>query len=168
MAQQGTVFGVTYNYTGYPMVRQAREMVRSGEIGEVRKVIVEYNQGWLATPRRKPAATSRPAGAPTPRQSGAAGAIGDIGSHAENLMATVTGLRDRAPVRRPRRAGAGPQRSTTTPTCCCASPTARAACSWRRRSTPACENDLRLRVTGTQGTLEWRQEQPSQLVHLPA
>jgi hypothetical protein len=47
--KQGTVFGVTYNYTGYPLVRQAREMVRAGELGDIRKVVVEYNQGWLAT-----------------------------------------------------------------------------------------------------------------------
>ena len=49
VARKGTIFGVTYNYTGYPMVRQAREMVRSGELGEIRKIVVEYNQGWLAT-----------------------------------------------------------------------------------------------------------------------
>ena len=66
-------------------------MVRAGEIGAVRKVVVEYNQGWLAT-RSKARATSRPRGAPTRRAAAPAGAIGDIGSHAENLVATVTGL----------------------------------------------------------------------------
>ena len=53
VARQGTVFAVTYNYTGYPMVREAREMVRSGQLGEIRKVVVEYNQGWLATQLEK-------------------------------------------------------------------------------------------------------------------
>src|SRR6478609_7711703 len=85
VARQGTVFGVTYNYTGYPMVRQAREMVRAGELGEIRKVVVEYNQGWLAT-RLEAAGNKQAQWRADPAQSGGAGAIGDIGSHAENLL----------------------------------------------------------------------------------
>ncbi|MEP6791625.1 MAG: Gfo/Idh/MocA family oxidoreductase, partial [Ramlibacter sp.] len=86
-----TVFGVTYNYTGYPMVREARDLVRKGAIGEIRKVIVEYNQGWLAT--KLEGGDNKQADWRTdPARSGMAGAIGDIGSHAENLAATVTGL----------------------------------------------------------------------------
>jgi predicted dehydrogenase len=74
------------------MVRQAREMVRAGELGDLRKVVVEYNQGWLST--RLEAEGHKQAGwRNDPRQSGGAGALGDIGSHAENLVATVTGLR---------------------------------------------------------------------------
>ena len=61
--QAGNVFAVTYNYSGYPLIRQAREMVRGGILGEIRKVIVEYHQGWLATEQT----ASRPTGAPTPR-----------------------------------------------------------------------------------------------------
>ena len=89
--RSGCVFGVTYNYTGYPMVREARDMVARGAIGVVRKVIVEYNQGWLAT--HLEASGQKQADWRTdPARSGLAGAMGDIGSHAENLVATVTGL----------------------------------------------------------------------------
>jgi predicted dehydrogenase len=89
--RQGTVFGVTHNYTGYPLVRQMREMVRSGAIGMLRKVIVEYHQGWPAT-AVEDTGNKQAAWRMDPRQSGLAGAMGDIGSHAENLLTTVTGL----------------------------------------------------------------------------
>lgn len=86
-----TVFAVTYNYTGYPLVKEARELVRSGQLGQIRKVLVEYNQGWLAT--RVEATGAKGAEWRTdPARSGIAGSMGDIGSHAENLVATVTGL----------------------------------------------------------------------------
>jgi len=165
VAAQGTLFAVTYNYTGYPMVRQAREMVKSGAIGAVRKVIVEYHQGWLAT--QLEATANKQAGWRTdPSKSGIAGAIGDIGSHAENLAATVTGLAIES---------------------LCADLTA--FVPGRRLDDDASlllrftngargvllasqvvvghENDLRLRVLGERGTLDWRQEEPNQLVHSP-
>jgi len=85
------VFAVTYNYTGYPMVRQARDMVRAGMLGSVRKVIVEYNQGWLAT-KLEDTDSKQADWRVDPARSGAAGAMGDIGSHAENLVSTITGL----------------------------------------------------------------------------
>ena len=65
--ESGVVFCVTYQYTGYPMVRQAAHMVRKGDLGEIRKVVVEYEQGWLAS-KIEEAAPSRPSGAPTPRR----------------------------------------------------------------------------------------------------
>ncbi|GGJ27161.1 Gfo/Idh/MocA family protein [Deinococcus roseus] len=89
--EKGVVFGVTYNYTGYPMVRQAREMVRRGDLGKIRKVIVEYNQGWLAT-RLEETGAKQADWRTDPKRSGIAGAMGDIGSHAENLMGSITGL----------------------------------------------------------------------------
>lgn len=85
------VFAVTYNYTGYPMVKQARKMVESGELGEIRKVIVEYPQGWLAE-RIEADGQKQAAWRTDPARSGIAGAIGDIGSHSENLMSYITGL----------------------------------------------------------------------------
>ena len=88
---RGIVFGVTYNYIGYPMVRQAREMVRVGAIGTIRKVVVEYHQGWLATALENDG-NKQADWRTDPARSGAAGALGDIGSHAENLVAAVTGL----------------------------------------------------------------------------
>ena len=89
--EQNIVFAVTYNYSGYPMVKQARHMVQSGELGKIRKIVVEYNQGWLATDL---AATGQKQASwrADPSKSGLAGAMGDIGSHAENLLSTITAL----------------------------------------------------------------------------
>jgi predicted dehydrogenase len=163
VAAQGRVFGVTYNYTGYPMVRQARDMVRDGTIGAVRKVIVQYNQGWLASALERDG--NKQAGWRTdPARSGIGGAIGDIGSHAENLVAAVTGLEveeliadlgalvpgrrlddDANILLRFRGGGRGVLVASQINT--------------------GVENDLRLHVSGTLGTLHWRQEQPSELVH---
>ncbi len=85
------VFAVTYNYTGYPMVKQARRMVEEGELGEIRKVIVEYPQGWLSE-RIEAVGQKQAEWRTDPARSGIAGAIGDIGSHSENLMSYITGL----------------------------------------------------------------------------
>jgi predicted dehydrogenase len=85
------VFAVTYQYTGYPMVKQARHMVRTGQLGEARKVIVEYNQGWLAT-KLEESGAKQAEWRTDPARSGIAGAIGDIGSHAEHLVSTITVL----------------------------------------------------------------------------
>jgi predicted dehydrogenase len=87
----GIQFGITYNYTGYPMVKQARHIVRSGELGEIKKVIVEYPQGWLIT-RLELTGQKQAEWRTDPIRVGVSGAIGDIGSHAENLMSYVTGL----------------------------------------------------------------------------
>lgn len=165
VARQGTLFAVTYNYTGYPMVRQAREMVRSGAIGAVRKVIVEYHQGWLAT--QLEGTDNKQADWRTdPARSGIAGAIGDIGSHAENLCATVTGLEIDSlcadltafvPGRRLDDDGNLLLRFTNG---------ARGVLIASQIET-GCENDIRLRVFGERGMLDWRQEEPNHLVHAP-
>ncbi len=87
----GKVFVLTHNYTGNAMVKQARELVRSGHLGDIRKVVAEYPQGWLST--RLEASGQKQAGWRTdPKRSGAAGCIGDIGTHAENLARYITGL----------------------------------------------------------------------------
>ncbi|WP_257458574.1 Gfo/Idh/MocA family protein [Archangium lipolyticum] len=161
----GIVFGVTYNYTGYPMVREARELVKRGAIGELRKVTVEYNQGWLAT-YLEGQDNKQASWRTDPARSGLAGAMGDIGSHAENLAATVTGLEIEAicadlgalvPGRRLDDDG-------------------NLLLRWRggvrgvliaSQIAAGYENDLRLRVFGSTGSLEWRQEEPNQLVHAP-
>ena len=90
VARSGVVFGVTYNYTGYPLVRHARDMVANGDIGELRKVVVQYSQGWLAT-LVEATGNKQAEWRTDPARSGIAGAMGDIGSHAENLAATITG-----------------------------------------------------------------------------
>jgi predicted dehydrogenase len=165
VARQGTVFGVTYNYTGYPMVRQAREMVRSGELGEIRKVVVEYNQGWLAT-RLEGSGNKQAAWRSDPAQSGAAGAIGDIGSHAENLVATVTGLEIESLCADLSSLVPGRPLDDDGSLLLRFRGGARGVLIASQIST-GLENDLRLRVSGTLGTLEWHQERPSELTHLP-
>ncbi len=165
----GVVFGVTYNYSGYPLVRQAREMVRQGELGAIRKVIVEYNQGWLAG--KLEATGQKQADWRTdPARSGAGGAIGDIGSHAEQLCATITGLEIESicadltsfvPGRR-------------------VDDDANLLLRFRERDSERAkgvliasqieighENDLRIRVYGTKASVEWRQEEPNALVFKP-
>jgi predicted dehydrogenase len=88
----GLIFALTHNYTGYPMVKHARAMIRRGDLGKIRKVVVEYPQGWLAT--KVEDTGSKQAGWRTdPSRSGIAGAMGDIGTHAENLAEYITGLR---------------------------------------------------------------------------
>lgn len=90
--RSGKVFALTHNYTGYPMVREMRELVRSGAIGRVRKVYAEYLQGWLATPLEQTG--QKQAGWRTdPARSGPGGSLGDIGTHAFQLAEHVTGLR---------------------------------------------------------------------------
>src|SRR5688572_23014514 len=87
----GVVFGVTHNYTGYPLVRQAREMVLSGELGEIQAVRAFYIQGWLRT-RLEKDSQKQAAWRTDPKQSGAAGCFGDIATHAYNLARYMTGL----------------------------------------------------------------------------
>lgn len=84
--ETGLMFALTHNYTGYPMVKQAAHMVKDGELGAIRKVVVEYPQGWLSTKEEE--ATWRT----DPEKAGPVGAMGDIGTHAENLAEYVTGL----------------------------------------------------------------------------
>jgi len=159
------VFGVTYNYSGYPMVKQAQEMVRGGELGEIRKVVVEYNQGWLAE-KLEDDGLKQAAWRTDPARAGAGGAIGDIGSHAEHLVSCVTGLEieslladlttfvpgrrldDDANVLLRFRGGA---KGILTASQVCVGN----------------ENALRLRVWGTKGGLEWGQEEPNHLVFAP-
>lgn len=88
----GLVFGLMHNYTGYPMVKLARDMVRKGDLGEIRMVRVQYPQGWLAT-KLEDTGQMQAAWRTDPKQAGAAGCLGDIGTHCENLCEYVTGLR---------------------------------------------------------------------------
>ncbi|MBK8502693.1 MAG: Gfo/Idh/MocA family oxidoreductase [Saprospiraceae bacterium] len=86
------VFAVTHTYTGYPMIKQAREMLTSGVFGKIRRVVVEYPQGWLSTPLER-TGSQQASWRTDPKRSGKAGAVGDIGTHAENLAETITGLK---------------------------------------------------------------------------
>ena len=90
--KSGLLYGLTHNYTGYPMVKQARQMIKEGELGAIRKVVVEYPQGWLAT-KLEDSDQKQAAWRVDPTKSGAAGCVGDIGTHAENLAEYITGLK---------------------------------------------------------------------------
>ena len=164
--RQGTVFGVTYNYTGYPMVRQAREMVRSGQLGKLRKVVVEYNQGWLASHVEGSGRNKQADWRTDPARSGAAGAIGDIGSHAENLVASVTGLEIESLCADLSALVPGRMLDDDGSLLLRFKGGARGVLIASQINT-GLENDLRLRISGALGTLEWRQERPSELLHLP-
>jgi predicted dehydrogenase len=162
----GVVFAVTYQYTGYPMVRQARHMVRRGDLGEIRKVVVEYNQGWLASEIEKDGA-KQAEWRTDPARSGIAGTIGDIGSHAENLVSAITDLEISkicadlttfVPGRRLDDDGNLLIRYHGG---------AKGVMIASQISTGE-ENDWRVRIFGTEGGLEWRQEEPNYLYHRPA
>lgn len=90
--ETGMIFALTHNYTGYPMVKQARAMIKNGDLGTIRKVVVEYPQGWLAT-LLESSDQKQAAWRTDPKRSGIAGSMGDIGTHAENLAEYITGLK---------------------------------------------------------------------------
>src|SRR6266581_329439 len=91
MGLTGVVFGVTHNYTGYPLVRQARDMVKAGELGEINAIRAFYIQGWLRT-RLEKEKQKQASWRTDPAKSGAAGCFGDIGTHAYNLGRFISGL----------------------------------------------------------------------------
>lgn len=158
--QAGNVFAVTYNYSGYPLIRQAREMVRGGVLGEIRKVIVEYHQGWLATEQTGKQADWRT----DPARSGPAGALGDIGTHAEQLVSFVTGLELSEVAAELTHFVPGRRLDDD------ASMLLRFAGGARGLLTVSQieigrENDLRLAVFGSRGSLSWQQENPNVLVY---
>ncbi len=94
VAETGLLFTLTHNYTGYPMVKQAKAMVKRGDFGKIRKIIVEYPQGWLSTALDSAHSSGKQAAWRTdPTKSGIVGAMGDIGTHAENLAEYITGLK---------------------------------------------------------------------------
>lgn len=92
VAKTGKVFALNHNYTGYPMVKLARDMTRAGELGALRKIVVQYPQGWLARAEEK-TGQMQASWRTDPKRAGAAGCMGDIGTHAENLAEYITGLR---------------------------------------------------------------------------
>ncbi|MBG80193.1 MAG: oxidoreductase [Phycisphaerae bacterium] len=157
----GRVFAVTYNYTGYPMIKEARHLVQRGAIGKVRKVIVEYNQGWLATPLET-SGQKQADWRTDPKRAGAGGAMGDIGSHAENLVSYVTGLKISEFTSDVTTHVEGRSIDDDTSILLRFEGGARGILT-ASQICPGCLNDLRLRVWGTQGGLAWHQEDPNTL-----
>jgi predicted dehydrogenase len=165
VAARGTLFAVTYNYTGYPMVREARERVRAGAIGALRKVVVEYHQGWLAGALES-STNKQSAWRMDPARGGPAGAMADIGSHAENLVATVTGLELESLCADLTAFGPGRRLDDDAGLLLRFVGGARGVMSASQIAAGS-ENDLRLRVIGERGSLDWRQEEPNLLIHAP-
>lgn len=159
--ENGVVFAVTHNYTGYPMVKQARHLAKTGALGEIRKIIVEYPQGWLLN-RIETEGQKQAVWRTDPKRSGVSGCIGDIGSHCENLVSYVTGLELESicadltiytPGRELDDDGnillrfKGGAKGILTASQIC----------------PGQENSLTIRVWGTKAGLEWHQENPNYL-----
>ncbi|WP_407542873.1 Gfo/Idh/MocA family oxidoreductase (plasmid) [Deinococcus radiomollis] len=159
----GTLFAVTYNYSGYPLVRQARQMVRTGVLGEVRKVAVEYHQGWLATAQAE-AGNKQAQWRVDPALSGPAGALGDIGTHAEQLASYVAGLELESVSAELSTFVAGRALDDDASVLLRFQGGARGHLSVSQIEIGR-ENDLRLSVFGTLGSLSWRQEDPNVLVY---
>jgi predicted dehydrogenase len=162
VAKTGKLFVLTHNYTGNAMVKQARQFVREGKLGKIRKIVVEYPQGWLST--RLEATGQKQAGWRTdPKRSGAAGCMGDIGTHAENLARYMTGLQieelcadlttfvrgrkldDDGNVLLRYRGGAKGVLHAS-------------------QISVGEENNLNIRIYGEKGGLEWHQEHPNELI----
>ncbi len=157
----GLIFALTHNYTGYPMIRQAKAMVAAGELGDLRLVNVEYAQDWLAEPLEN-TGQKQADWRTDPARSGAGGSTGDIGTHAFNLANFVTGLtldtlaadlQSFVPGRRVDDNAHVLMRYTS----------GARGMLWCSQVASGQENGLRLRVYGTKAGLEWEQENPNYL-----
>ena len=161
----GRVFVLTHNYTGYPMVRQAREMVAAGELGVIRVVQVEYPQAWLTT-RLEATGQKQAEWRTDPARSGAGGSLGDIGTHAFNLAEFISGLRCAELAAELSIFVPGRQLDDNAQLLLRFAGGARGAL-WSSQVAPGNENALRIRVYGEAGGLEWAQESPNRLAHAP-
>ncbi len=156
------LFVLTHNYTGYPMIRQARAMIRRGELGKIRLVQVEYAQDWLTRPTSGKQAEWRV----DPERSGAGGSIGDIGTHAFNLASFVSGLTT-AKLAADLDAFVPGRRVDDNAHVLLRFEGGAKGVLWCSQVAPGNENGLRLRVYGEAGGVEWAQEHPNALWHAP-
>ncbi|WDR05573.1 Gfo/Idh/MocA family oxidoreductase [Devosia rhodophyticola] len=156
----GAKFLLTHNYTGYPLVRQARELVASGALGKIRVVQAEYPQDWLT--EAADADNKQASWRTDPSRSGAGGAIGDIGTHAYNLLRFVTGLKTEAVAADLSSFVPGRQLDDNVHIMLRFDGGARGML-WASQVAVGNENGLQLRVYGDKGGLEWRQDNPNQM-----
>ncbi|WP_246045320.1 Gfo/Idh/MocA family protein [Rubellimicrobium roseum] len=157
-------FILTHNYTGYPLIRQAREMIERGELGEIRLVQAEYAQDWLTESVEK--GDNKQAAWRTNPEMAGAGALGDIGTHAFNLLSFVTGLRCESLLADLQSFGAGRQVDDNGHVLLRFGGGARGML-WASQVAPGNENGLRLRVYGTKAGIEWHQENPNVMTFAP-
>jgi predicted dehydrogenase len=159
--KHGRIFAVTYNYTGYPMVRHARQLVADGALGDIRVVQVEYPQDWL-TEALEATGQKQASWRTDPKRSGAGGCIGDIGTHAYNLADFVSGVTATSLCAELSTFVKGRRLDDNVQIMLRYGNGARGML-WASQVAPGNDNALRLRVYGSKGGLEWRQEQPNHL-----
>lgn len=163
--QSDALFVLTHNYTGYPMIRQAREMVANGDLGDIRVVQAEYPQDWL-TDNQEAQDNKQAEWRTDPARSGAGGSVGDIGTHAYNLLSFVTGLETEALAADLQSFVPGRRLDDNAHVMLRFKGGARGML-WSSQVAPGNENALKLRVYGAKGGLEWSQEDPNYLWFTP-
>ena len=163
--RSGLIFGLTHNYTGYPLVRQAREMIAAGELGRLRVVQVEYAQDWLTT-AVEATGQKQAVWRTDPAQSGPAGSLGDIGTHAYNIACFVTALRCDQVAADVSIFVPGRRLDDNVQVLLRFEGGARGML-WASQVATGNENNLRLRVYGEKAGLEWGQENPNYLRFTP-
>ena len=162
---QNRILAVTYNYSGYPMIRQARAMVAAGELGRLRLVQAEYVQDWL-TEDLESSGQKQAAWRTDPARSGAGGCVGDIGTHAYHLACFVTGRK--AEQLCAELSSFVPGRALDDNAALMLRfPGGLKGMLWASQVAPGNENNLSLRIYGEKGGLSWRQEEPNTLWHTP-
>ena len=159
--QSNVVFAVTHNYTGYPLVRQAREMVLSGELGEIQAIRAEYIQGWLRS-RLEGEGHKQAAWRTDPTKSGAAGCFGDIGTHAYNLGRSMTGLLPEK-ISAHLKVFEPPRPLDDYGHAVIRYENGALGTVTASQISHGRENDVRIEIDGTKASLEWHQENPNQL-----
>jgi predicted dehydrogenase len=159
--KSGKVFALTHNYTGYPMVKEARELVRSGKLGKILKIVAEYPQGWLISDIEK-GGQKQAAWRTDPKQAGASCCIGDIGTHAENLGRYITGLRIEEICAEFSTFVKGRQLEDDGNLLVRYEGGAKGVL-YASQISAGEENNLNIRIYGTKASLEWHQEHPNEL-----
>ncbi len=162
----GRVFAITYNYSASPMIRQARAMVAAGALGAIRVVQVEYAQAWLAE-NIESTGQKQAEWRTDPVRTGPGGAIGDIGTHAFHLAGFTTGLAPDALLADLHRM-VPDRRVDDNAHILLRYPSGARGMIWASQIAHGHDNDLRLRLYGEAGSLEWHQEEPDRLWHTPA
>lgn len=165
VARSGVTFSLTHNYTGYPLVRQAREMVAGGELGKLRVVKAEYAQDWLST-LQEAAGNKQAEWRTDPARSGAGGCIGDIGTHAYNLSRFITGL-ETAELCASLTTFVEGRRIDDDVQILLRYDGGARGMLWSSQVAAGNENNLRIRVYGEKAGLEWHQEEPNRLLFTP-
>lgn len=158
----GKIFALTHNYTGYPMVKQARYLVTSGALGKIKKVVTEYAQGWLTLPIEV-SGQKQASWRTDPTKSGIAGALGDIGTHAENLCGYITDLRIQSVCADISSLVEGRALDDDSNLLLRFNNGARGIL-YASQISAGEENNLKIRVYGEKGSIEWSQMEPNTLI----